>query len=126
MDWNNEFLFVITLCVCLIQICYIWLWTERKYIWFQGESYYNDLIPPTLDKLDKLGLIQEDDGARVIFVEGANIPIIAVKRDGGYNYSSTDIASLWLVYTFSVLISKLIPIVWVTGSIQWLNFVLVC
>jgi len=44
-------------------------------------------------------MIQEDDGARVIFVEGVNIPIIAVKRDGGFNYSSTDIASLWLVYT---------------------------
>ena len=64
-----------------------------------------------MDKLDKLGMIQEDDGARVIFVEGVNIPIIAVKRDGGYNYSSTDIAALWLVYTFSFLINKLIPIV---------------
>jgi len=79
-----------------------------------------------LDKLDKLGMIQEDDGARVIFVEGVNIPIIAVKRDGGYNYSSTDIAALWLVYTFSFLINKLIPIVWVSGSIQWLNFVNDC
>ncbi|KAL5178556.1 DNA-directed RNA polymerase III subunit 2 [Glycine soja] len=61
----------------------------------RGESYYNDLIPQTLERLDNLGLIEEDDGARVIFVEGVNIPIIAVKRDGGYNYSSTDLAALW-------------------------------
>jgi len=40
-----------------------------------------------LDKFDKLGLIQEDEGACVIFIESVNIPIIVVKRDGGYNYS---------------------------------------
>jgi len=53
-----------------------------------------------LEKLDDLGLIEESDGARVIYVEGVNIPVIAVKRDGGYNYFSTDLASLWLVLLF--------------------------
>ncbi|XP_047167059.1 arginine--tRNA ligase, chloroplastic/mitochondrial-like [Vigna umbellata] len=84
----------------------------------KGESYYNDLIPPTLDKLDKLGLIQEDDGARVIFIEGANIPIIAVKRDGGYNYSSTDIASLW----YRLNEEKVEWNIYVTDVGQWQHF----
>lgn len=66
----------------------------------QGESFYNPYIPGVLEKLDNLGLIEESDGARVIYVEGVNIPVIAVKRDGGYNYFSTDLASLWLVLIF--------------------------
>lgn len=45
-------------------------------------------------------MIEDSDGARVIFVEGVNIPLIAVKRDGGYNYFTTDLASLWLVLLF--------------------------
>ncbi|CAK8533793.1 unnamed protein product [Lathyrus sativus] len=61
----------------------------------KGESFYNPYIPGVIKKLDKLGLIEDSDGARVIYVEGVNIPVIAVKRDGGYNYSSTDIAALW-------------------------------
>ncbi|CAL5186395.1 unnamed protein product [Lathyrus oleraceus] len=61
----------------------------------KGESFYNPYIPGVIEKLDKLGLIEDSDGARVIYVEGVNIPLIAVKRDGGYNYFSTDIASLW-------------------------------
>jgi arginyl-tRNA synthetase len=56
-----------------------------------------------LEKLDKLGLIEDNDGARVIFVDGVDIPLIAVKKDGGYNYFSTDLASLWLVFSFSIL-----------------------
>jgi arginyl-tRNA synthetase len=56
-----------------------------------------------LEKLDKLGLIEDNDGARVIFVDGVDIPLIAVKKDGGYNYFSTDLAALWLVFSFSIL-----------------------
>ena len=38
-------------------------------IWYQGESFYNPYIPGVLEKLDNLGLIEESDGARVIYVE---------------------------------------------------------
>ncbi|KAH1241745.1 Arginine--tRNA ligase, chloroplastic/mitochondrial [Glycine max] len=84
----------------------------------RGESYYNDLIPPTLERLDKLGLIEEDDGARVIFVEGANIPIIAVKRDGGFNYSSTDLAALW----YRLNVENVEWNIYVTDVGQWQHF----
>jgi arginyl-tRNA synthetase len=77
-------------------LLYVLLFTDGRYIWPQPESFFNPLIPPTLEKLEKLGLIEDNDGARVIFVEGVDIPLIAVKRDGGYNYFSTDLASLWL------------------------------
>lgn len=64
----------------------------------QGESFYNPFIPGVLEKLSNLGLVEESKGARVIFIEGINIPLIVVKSDGGYNYASTDLTALWLVF----------------------------
>ncbi|XP_011083560.1 arginine--tRNA ligase, cytoplasmic-like isoform X1 [Sesamum indicum] len=61
----------------------------------RGESFYNPYIPGALELLSKKGLIEESEGARVIFIEGKNIPLIVVKKDGGYNYASTDLAALW-------------------------------
>ncbi|KAK9065654.1 hypothetical protein SSX86_015055 [Deinandra increscens subsp. villosa] len=61
----------------------------------KGESFYNPYIPATLDLLRQKGLIEESEGAQVIFIEGKKIPLIVVKRDGGFNYASTDLAALW-------------------------------
>ncbi|KAK9121899.1 hypothetical protein Syun_019516 [Stephania yunnanensis] len=61
----------------------------------KGESFYNPYIPGVLEALSNQGLIEESKGARVIFIEGKNIPLIVVKSDGGYNYASTDLAALW-------------------------------
>ncbi|KAK2989606.1 hypothetical protein RJ640_027380, partial [Escallonia rubra] len=61
----------------------------------KGESFYNPFITRTLELLSEKGLIEESEGARVIFIEGKNIPLIVVKRDGGFNYASTDLAALW-------------------------------
>ncbi|KAL0325872.1 UNVERIFIED_CONTAM: Arginine--tRNA ligase, chloroplastic/mitochondrial [Sesamum radiatum] len=49
----------------------------------KGESFYNPYIPGALELLSKKGLIEESEGARVIFIEGKNIPLIVVKKDGG-------------------------------------------
>ncbi|KAL8524090.1 hypothetical protein ACS0TY_013888 [Phlomoides rotata] len=61
----------------------------------KGESFYNPYIPGVLEILSKHGLIEESEGARVIFIEGKKVPLIVVKSDGGYNYASTDLAALW-------------------------------
>lgn len=61
----------------------------------KGESFYNPYIPGVLQLLSEKGLVEESEGARVIFVEGFTRPLIVVKRDGGYNYSSTDLTALW-------------------------------
>ncbi|GAB2218552.1 hypothetical protein Droror1_Dr00001779 [Drosera rotundifolia] len=61
----------------------------------KGESFYNPYIPSVLDILDNKGLIEESEGARVIFIQGKTIPLIVKKRDGGFNYASTDLAALW-------------------------------
>ncbi|XP_077228431.1 arginine--tRNA ligase, cytoplasmic-like isoform X2 [Tasmannia lanceolata] len=61
----------------------------------KGESFYNPFILGVLEELTNKGLIEESEGARVIFIEGQPIPFIVVKRDGGFNYASTDLAALW-------------------------------
>ncbi|XP_038711267.1 arginine--tRNA ligase, cytoplasmic-like isoform X1 [Tripterygium wilfordii] len=61
----------------------------------KGESFYNPYIPGVIEALSNQGLVEESEGARVIFIKGINIPLIVVKSDGGYNYASTDLTALW-------------------------------
>ncbi|XP_010545318.1 PREDICTED: arginine--tRNA ligase, chloroplastic/mitochondrial isoform X2 [Tarenaya hassleriana] len=61
----------------------------------KGESFYNPHIPKVIEELSSKGLVEESEGARVIFLEGFNIPLIVVKSDGGYNYASTDLTAIW-------------------------------
>ncbi|KAL0659805.1 hypothetical protein Bca4012_080390 [Brassica carinata] len=61
----------------------------------KGESFYNPYIAKVIEELNSKGLIEESEGARVIFLEGFNIPLMVVKSDGGFNYASTDLTALW-------------------------------
>ncbi|KAL6974475.1 arginine--tRNA ligase [Sarracenia purpurea var. burkii] len=61
----------------------------------KGESFYNPYILRVLEELNNQGLIEDSEGARVISIEGMNRPLIVVKKDGGFNYASTDLAALW-------------------------------
>jgi arginyl-tRNA synthetase len=63
-----------------------------------GESMYNDLLPEVMDRLKAADLLVESDGADVVFPpgftnrEGDPLPLIAQKRGGGFNYSTSDLA----------------------------------
>ncbi|MBF4335580.1 arginine--tRNA ligase [Vibrio anguillarum] len=63
-----------------------------------GESMYNDMLPGIVADLKEKGLAQEDDGAQVVFLEeyknkdGEPMGVIVQKRDGGFLYTTTDIA----------------------------------
>ncbi|MCG6409506.1 arginine--tRNA ligase [Vibrio fluvialis] len=63
-----------------------------------GESMYNDMLPGIVADLKQKGLAQEDDGAQVVFLEefknkdGEPMGVIIQKRDGGFLYTTTDIA----------------------------------
>jgi len=50
-----------------------------------------------LEELANKGLITKSEGAQVISIAGQKSPLIVVKRDGGFNYASTDLAALWSV-----------------------------
>ena len=66
----------------------------------RGESFYNPLLPDVVKDLEALGLVEENEGAKCIFLEGFTnkqgepLPLIVQKSNGGYNYATTDLAAL--------------------------------
>jgi arginyl-tRNA synthetase len=62
---------------------------------YRGESFYNDRLAGTVELLQSKGLATESEGALVCDLEadGLNVAIVR-KSDGGYNYTSTDIATV--------------------------------
>jgi arginyl-tRNA synthetase len=67
---------------------------------FVGESVYNDQLRAIVDELDKLDLLRTNDGAQCVFPEGFHnrngepLPLIVQKRDGGFGYAATDLATI--------------------------------
>ena len=65
-----------------------------------GESSYNDDLKATVDHISGQNLLTESDGAQCIFLdefknkEGEVQPVIVQKSDGGYLYSTSDLACL--------------------------------
>merc|ERR1711872_972070 len=61
-----------------------------------------------ISDLSSRGMLEEDEGRKVMFAPGANIPLTIVKSDGGFTYDTSDMAALrqrvngekadWLVY----------------------------
>jgi len=66
----------------------------------RGESFYNPLLPDVVKDLKEQGLLVEDQGAQVVFLEGFTNkagdpqPLIIQKSDGGFNYATTDLAAI--------------------------------
>ncbi|KON73285.1 hypothetical protein M768_10115 [Cellulosimicrobium cellulans F16] len=67
-----------------------------------GESRYNVALPGLVAELLAAGIAVESEGAVVTFTDGvANpdgepVPLIVRKKDGGYGYAATDLATLRL------------------------------
>jgi arginyl-tRNA synthetase len=63
-----------------------------------GESFYNDRLPGAVERLLKSGIAEVSQAAVVVFIrdipELADKPCIIRKRDGGFNYATTDIATV--------------------------------
>jgi arginyl-tRNA synthetase len=65
-----------------------------------GESFYDPLLAPTVAELEAKGLAVSSDGALCVFPpgfagrDGAPLPLIVRKQDGGYGYAATDLAAL--------------------------------
>lgn len=62
----------------------------------RGESYYNSMIPPLVEDLKEREICVESKGAMCIFTpKTSEIPLMAVKTDGGFGYDSTDLAAIY-------------------------------
>ena len=60
----------------------------------KAESSYNDELPKIVEDLEKKGLLKESQGAKCVFIDGEENPLIIQKSDGGYLYATTDLAAI--------------------------------
>jgi arginyl-tRNA synthetase len=93
----------------------------------RGESFYYDLLADTAASLEAEGIAVYSDGALCAFPagftgrEGRPLPVIIRKRDGGYNYSTTDLATI----RYRVDVLHVDRAIYVVGSDQALHFQMV-
>jgi arginyl-tRNA synthetase len=87
-----------------------------------GESFYNDRLPGVVKRLLKAGIAEISQGAVVVFFpdipELADKPCIIRKRDGGFNYATTDLATV----DYRINDLKADAIWYVVGAPQILHF----
>uniref|UniRef100_A0A7N8YQX8 Arginine--tRNA ligase, cytoplasmic n=1 Tax=Mastacembelus armatus TaxID=205130 RepID=A0A7N8YQX8_9TELE len=60
----------------------------------RGESYYQDMMTEAVKEFEERGLVQQDEGRKIVFAPGQPIPLTVVKSDGGYTYDTSDLAAL--------------------------------
>jgi arginyl-tRNA synthetase len=90
-----------------------------KFDLYRGESFYNDRLPKVIEKLEGQGLAKESEGALIVDLEDEGMPVCIVRKsDGGYNYATTDLA------TVEARIEEFDPerIIYVTDERQQLHF----
>ncbi len=94
---------------------------------YAGESFYNDQLADTVTELVDKGVAVDSEGAIVVLSEQVNGPddkpavLMARKRDGGYGYDSTDLATIR--YRIATLHAD--RLLYVTDSRQSLHFQLI-
>ena len=90
-----------------------------KFDTYRGESYYNDTMPGIVAKLQEMGLAVESDGALVVNLESEKPGVAIVRKsDGGYNYTTSDLACV------KTRVEEYDPerIIYVTDARQQLHF----
>ncbi len=87
-----------------------------------GESFYDDRLAGVVERLLKSGIAEISEGAVCVFFrdipELSDKPCIVRKRDGGFNYATTDVATV--DYRINELKADAVWIV--TGAPQLLHF----
>src|SRR3982075_1448379 len=88
----------------------------------RGESFYNDRLPAIVDRPLKSGVAEISEGAVCVFFrdspELTDKPAIIRKKDGGFNYATTDVATV----DYRVNDLKADTIWYVVGAPQILHF----
>ena len=90
-----------------------------KFDTYRGESYYNDTMPGVVKRLQEMGLAVESEGALVVNLEDEKLGVAIVRKsDGGYNYTTSDLACV------KMRVEEYDPerIIYVTDARQQLHF----
>ncbi|MGA2240870.1 MAG: arginine--tRNA ligase [Verrucomicrobiota bacterium] len=87
-----------------------------------GESFYNPRLKTLVEELVAKGIAQESEGAIAIFFDGPpqlkEQPALIRKSDGGFNYTTTDLATL----AYRLETWRPDEIIYVTDGRQQLHF----
>ena len=60
---------------------------------YRGESFYNEMMPGVVARLQEMGLAVESEGALVVNLDAEKLGVAIVRKsDGGYNYTTSDLA----------------------------------
>ncbi|KAG9490811.1 hypothetical protein GDO78_006248 [Eleutherodactylus coqui] len=60
----------------------------------RGESYYQDQMILVVKEYEERGLVEVDEGRKVVFPPGCSIPLTIQKSDGGFTYDTSDLAAI--------------------------------
>ncbi len=59
-----------------------------------GESFYDPMLADVVADLEAKGLARESEGALAVFTDVSKAPFLVRKRDGAFNYATTDLATV--------------------------------
>ncbi len=59
-----------------------------------GESFYDPMLAAVVEDVSAKGIAEESEGAIVVFTAETPAPFIVRKRDGAFNYGTTDLATI--------------------------------
>jgi len=85
---------------------------------YNGEAFYNDLMPAVIDELVAKNLLKEDQGAMIVDLGDTMPPALIQKTDGSTLYITRDLAALFYrknTYHFD-------QVLYVVGNEQKLHF----
>ncbi|KAM6985842.1 arginine--tRNA ligase, cytoplasmic [Aplochiton taeniatus] len=87
----------------------------------RGESFYQEMMTAVVKELEEKGLVEMDEGRKIMFAPGQSIPLTLVKSDGGYTYDTSDLAAIH----HRLFTEKADIIIYITDSGQGTHFQLV-
>lgn len=74
----------------------------------RGESFYQKRMEKLVEELEEKGLLEEDEGRKVMWGSKDSIPFTIIKSDGGFTYDTSDMATIrqrieeekgdWVIY----------------------------
>lgn len=83
-----------------------------------GESFYQPMIPSLIEELNEKGLLEDNEGRKIVRVPKIKEPLTVVKSNGGYTYDTTDLVAL----RYRLIDMKSDAIYYVIDSGQSLHF----
>ncbi|MEV2274517.1 arginine--tRNA ligase [Nocardiopsis sp. NPDC049922] len=94
---------------------------------YKGESTYQPWLNDVADELTRRGIAEDSDGALCVFIDGFTgrddqpVPLIVRKRDGGFGYDATDLATI----RYRAQDLKGDHLIYVVGAPQALHFAMI-